>query len=64
MQETELRSGQVLMLNGYISDSAADARQGTGSSANFLLGGTRSASIATKRIIVTMEPVITSGGDS
>jgi type IVB pilus formation R64 PilN family outer membrane protein len=64
MQETELRSGQVLMLNGYISDSAADARQGTGSSANFLLGGTRSASIAKKRIIVTMEPVITSGGDS
>jgi type IVB pilus formation R64 PilN family outer membrane protein len=64
MQETELRSGQVLMLNGYITDSAADARQGTGSPANFLLGGTRSASTAKKRIIVTMEPVITSGGDS
>jgi type IVB pilus formation R64 PilN family outer membrane protein len=64
MQETELRSGQVLMLNGYISDSAADSRQGTGSPANFLLGGTRSASIAKKRIVVTMEPVITSGGDS
>jgi type IVB pilus formation R64 PilN family outer membrane protein len=64
MQETELRSGQVLMLNGYISDSAADSRQGTGSPANFLLGGTRSASAAKKRIIVTMEPVITSGGDS
>ena len=64
MQETELRSGQVLMLNGYISDSAADSRQGTGSPANFLLGGTRSASTAKKRIIVTMEPVITSGGDS
>jgi len=64
MQETELRSGQVLMLNGYISDSAADARQGTGSPGNFLLGGTRSASTSKKRIIVTMEPVITSGGDS
>ena len=64
MQETELRSGQVLMLNGYIADSAADSRQGTGSPANVLLGGTRSASTAKKRIIVTMEPVITSGGDS
>jgi type IVB pilus formation R64 PilN family outer membrane protein len=64
MQETELRSGQVLMLNGYISDSAADARQGTGDPGNFLLGGTRSASTDRKRIIVTMEPVITAGGDS
>jgi len=64
MQETELRSGQVLMLNGYISDSAADSRQGTGSPANFLLGGTRSAQVARKRIIVTMEPVITGSGDS
>ena len=64
MQETELRSGEVLMLNGYISDSAADSRQGTGSPGNFLLGGTRSASTDRKRIIVTMEPVITSGGDS
>jgi type IVB pilus formation R64 PilN family outer membrane protein len=64
MQEVELRSGQVLMLNGYISDSAADTRQGTGAPGNFLLGGTRSASTAKKRIIVTMEPVITSGGDS
>jgi type IVB pilus formation R64 PilN family outer membrane protein len=64
MQETELRSGQVLMLNGYLSDSAADSRQGTGSPANFLLGGVRSASTAKKRIIVTMEPVITSGGDT
>lgn len=64
MQEVELRSGQVLMLNGYIADSAADARQGTGSPANFLLGGTRSASTAKKRIIVTMEPVITAGSDS
>jgi type IVB pilus formation R64 PilN family outer membrane protein len=64
MQETELRSGQILMLNGYISDSAADTRQGTGAPGNFLLGGTRSASTAKKRIIVTMEPVITSGGDS
>ena len=64
MQETELRSGQVLMLNGYISDSAADTRQGTGAPGNFLLGGTRSASTAKKRIIVTMEPVITSGGES
>jgi type IVB pilus formation R64 PilN family outer membrane protein len=64
MQETELRSGEVLMLNGYISDSAADSRQGVGSPGNFLLGGTRSASTDRKRIIVTMEPVITSGGDS
>jgi type IVB pilus formation R64 PilN family outer membrane protein len=64
MQEVELRSGQVLMLNGYISDSAADTRQGTGAPGNFLFGGTRSASTAKKRIIVTMEPVITSGGDS
>jgi type IVB pilus formation R64 PilN family outer membrane protein len=64
MQETELRSGEVLMLNGYISDSAADARQGTGSPANFLFGGMRSASTAKKRIIVTMEPVITADGDS
>jgi type IVB pilus formation R64 PilN family outer membrane protein len=64
MQETELRSGQVLMLNGYIADSAADSRQGTGTPANFLLGGARSASTGKKRIIVTMEPVITSGGDS
>lgn len=62
MQEAMLKSGQVLMLMGYTSDGAADARQGTGTPSNFLLGGTRSASTIRKRIVVTMEPVITSEG--
>ena len=60
LQEAMLRSGQVLMLMGYMADSAADARQGTGTPGNFLFGGTRSSTTAKKRIIVTMEPVITS----
>ena len=60
LQEIMLQSGQVLMLMGYVADNAVDTRQGTGVSSNFLLGGTRSSSTSKKRIIITMEPVITS----
>lgn len=64
MQETMLRSGEVLVLMGYLSDSAVDRRTGTGSPNNFLLGGTRQSSKGKKRVVITMEPTITSGADS
>ena len=60
LQSSMLKSGQVLMLMGYIAESAADAKQGTGIPANLLLGGTRNASTEKKRIIITMEPIIVS----
>lgn len=64
MQETMLRSGEVLVLMGYLSDSAADRREGTGHPDNFLLGGTRQGSKAKRRVVITMEPTITSGSDN
>lgn len=60
LQETMLRSGQLLVLMGYMSDKALDRREGTGVPSNFLLGGTRSASTQKKRVVITMEPIITS----
>lgn len=60
LQETMLRSGQILVLMGYMSDKALDRREGTGVPDNFLLGGTRSAAAQKKRVVITMEPLITS----
>lgn len=64
LQETMLRSGEVLVLMGYLSDSAVDRRQGTGHPDNFLLGGTRTASKSKRRMVITMEPTVMSGGDN
>jgi type IVB pilus formation R64 PilN family outer membrane protein len=60
MQETMLRSGEVLILQGYLSDKAVDRRSGTGHPSNFLLGGSRESSTQKRRVVITMEPVIIS----
>lgn len=60
MQETMLRSGEVLILQGYLSDRAVDRREGTGHPDNFLLGGTRQSSTQKRRVVITMEPIIIS----
>lgn len=63
MQETMLRSGEVLILQGYLSDKAVDRREGTGHPDNFLLGGNRQSSAQKRRVVITMEPIITSSPD-
>lgn len=62
-QETSLRSGEVLVLLGFLSNKASDRREGTGHPDNFLFGGTRAASTQVRRVVITLEPVIVSGGD-
>lgn len=62
-QETSLRSGEVLVLLGFLSNKANDRREGTGHPDNFLFGGTRAASTQVRRVVITLEPVIVSGVD-
>ena len=62
-QETSLRSGEVLVLLGFLSNKANDQREGTGLPDNFLLGGTRRAATQMRRVVITLEPVIVSGND-
>lgn len=64
IQNAMLQSGQALMLMGYVSNTASDARQGTGLASNLLLGGTRAASTEKKRVIITIEPVIISENEA
>ena len=62
-QETSLRSGEVLVLLGFLSNKANDRREGTGHPDNLLFGGTRAASTQVRRVVITLEPVIVSGVD-
>ncbi|MBJ7526256.1 MAG: hypothetical protein JHD10_03375, partial [Sphingomonadaceae bacterium] len=62
-QETSLKSGEVLVLLGFLSNKANDRREGTGHPDNLLFGGTRAASTQLRRVVITLEPVIVSGVD-
>lgn len=52
-----VRSGQSILLSGYIEDSAREARRGVGSPWNVLFGGALEGSGGRRQVLVVLTPV-------